>query len=118
MPSVETTKPMINQMDVIQSAWNQIRTQLENEKDRIYQALANYPPPIAACDQQFNYLLEEQVQISRELVRLNETMDASLLVEDPIRLMDEFLRSSSYLETQAGQTIKSYLKQELSRLYS
>jgi hypothetical protein len=117
MPSFETTKPMIKQMDVIQSAWNQIRTQLENEKDRIYQALANYPPPIAACDQQFNYLLEEQTQISREFVRLNEAMRASLMTKDAIRLMDEFIRSSSYLDTQAGQTIKSYLKEELSRLY-
>jgi hypothetical protein len=48
MPSLETGKPTISQMDVIKSAWNKIRTQLENEKARIYQAIGNYPPPTQA----------------------------------------------------------------------
>jgi hypothetical protein len=103
-------------MDVIQFAWNKIRTQLENEKVRIYQAIGNYPPPIAACDQQFNYLLEEQTRISRELGRLNEAINASLTIGDPIQLIDEFIQSSSYVDVEAEQTIRSYLKEGLSRL--
>jgi hypothetical protein len=116
MPSFETGKPTIHQMDVIQFAWNKIRTQLENEKVRIYQAIGNYPPPIAACDQQFNYLLEEQIWISRELGRLNEAINASLTIGDPIQLIDEFIQSSSYVDAEAEDTIRSYLKEGLSRL--
>jgi len=116
MPSLETGKPTISQMDVIKSAWNKIRTQLENEKARIYQAIGNYPPPIAACDQQFNYLLEEQTRISRELVRLNEATTASLTIADSIELIDEFIRSSGYVDPEAEQTIRSYLQEGLSRL--
>jgi len=115
MPSLETGKPTISQMDVIKSAWNKIRTQLENEKARIYQAIGNYPPPIAACDQQFNYLLEEQTRISREFVRLNEATNASLAIGDPIKLIDEFIRTSSYIDTEAEQAIRLYLNDGLSR---
>ena len=116
MPSFEIEKPTMNQMDIIQSAWDQIRKQLEHEKVRIYEALGNYPPPIAACDQQFNYLLEERAQISRELVRLDEATRASLTTADLIQLIDEFIESSSYVDTEAEQSIRVYLQERLSRL--
>ena len=116
MPSLETEKPTIRQMDVIQSAWNQISAQLETEKVRIYEALGNYPPPIAACDQQFNYLLEERTRIARELDRLNEATTASLTIEDSIKRMNAFMRSSSYVDPEAEQTIRSSLQEELARL--
>ena len=44
--------------------------QLENEKRRINDEITNYPTPIAGCDAQFNFLLEEQARIARELTRL------------------------------------------------
>ena len=44
--------------------------QLENEKRRINDEITNYPTPIAGCDAQFNFLLEEQARIDRELTRL------------------------------------------------
>jgi DNA-binding SARP family transcriptional activator len=116
MPSLETEKPTISQMDVIQSAWNQIRAQLETEKARLYEAIGNYPSPIAGCDQQFNYLLEEQSKISRELYRLNGAATANLTIADSIELIDEFIRSSGYVDPEAEQTIRSYLQEGLSRL--
>jgi len=115
MQSLETEKPTIRQMDVIKSVWNKIRAQLETEKARIYEAIGSYPSPIAACDQQFNYLLEEQTRISRELVRLNEATTASLTIADSIELIDEFIRSSGYVDPEAEQTIRSYLQEGLSR---
>jgi len=116
MQSLETEKPTIRQMDVIKSVWNKIRAQLETEKARIYEAIGSYPAPIAGCDQQFNYLLEEQTRISRELVRLNEATTASLTIADSIELIDEFIRSSGYVDPEAEQTIRSYLQEGLSRL--
>ena len=43
---------------------------LEAEKRRLYEEIRNYPTPIAGCDQQFNYLLEQQARIAAELNRI------------------------------------------------
>lgn len=43
---------------------------LEAELARTYEEISNYPPPIPACDEQFNYLLEKRDQLLRELARL------------------------------------------------
>ena len=47
--------------------------ELENEKRRINEEIRTYPTPIAGCDAQFNYLLEEQARIVKELDRLRES---------------------------------------------
>jgi hypothetical protein len=44
--------------------------ELENEKRRINEEIRNYPTPIAGCDAQFNFLVEEQARIVKELDRL------------------------------------------------
>jgi hypothetical protein len=40
------------------------------EKQRLYQEIRSYPTPIAGCDQQFNYLLEQQASVAAELSRI------------------------------------------------
>jgi hypothetical protein len=107
MPTVATQIPVSNRIELVNTAWNQLKTQLENEKARIYQELGSYPSPIAACDQQFNYLLEEQRRILAELARLNEAAAQSLTAEDPARLIDDFIRSSSCIGPEARQTIRA-----------
>jgi hypothetical protein len=52
----------------------EVACQLEQEKQRIYTELRSYPPPITACDQQFNYLLERQATVNAALSRLNAAM--------------------------------------------
>jgi hypothetical protein len=44
------------------------------EKQRLYQEIRNYPTPIAGCDQQFNYLLEQQASVSAELGRIQASL--------------------------------------------
>ena len=46
--------------------------ELEERKAQLYAEIKNYPTPIAGCDQQFNYLLEELAKVSGELARLGE----------------------------------------------
>jgi hypothetical protein len=48
---------------------------LEAERRRLYEEIRNYPTPIAACDQQFNYLLEQQAQVTAELNRVRSRVD-------------------------------------------
>jgi len=80
--------------------WNTIRTQLENQKARIYEEIGHYPPPIAACDQQFNHLLEEQTRILGELARLNEAENNNLTADDPIQVLTDFIKSSPYIDSE------------------
>ena len=49
-----------------------LRKQLERQKEQIYTEIQAYPFPIPACDQQYNYLLEERARIRRELRRLEQ----------------------------------------------
>lgn len=116
MLSLETGKPTMSQMDVIQSAWAKIRAHLETEKARIYEAIIHYPTPIAGCDQQFNYLLEEQTRIRHELDRLNETSNESLPSGDVLQQINEFISSSSYVDPETQQAIRSYLQEGLSQI--
>jgi hypothetical protein len=37
--------------------WAEFEDHLEGTRSAILAEIRNYPPPIAACDQQFNYLL-------------------------------------------------------------
>ena len=106
MPSLETWQPTIRQTDDVKSVWNKVRTVLEHEKARIYEQIGGYPPPIAACDQQFNDLLEKQTKILRELARLKEAEAESLTAGDPSKVIYEFIRSSPYIDSETEQTIK------------
>jgi hypothetical protein len=51
---------------------DRIREQLEAERHRVNEEIRTYPTPIAACDAQFNYLLEERARIALELDGLED----------------------------------------------
>ena len=40
---------------------------LRSEKAQIRREISAYPPPIPACDAQFNYLLEQRNRVAQEL---------------------------------------------------
>jgi hypothetical protein len=50
---------------------------LEAEKARLYEEIRRYPTPITACDQQFNWLLEQQTRVIAELRRLHSSIPPS-----------------------------------------
>ena len=87
--------------------WQTIKDHLENERQRINEEIRNYPPPIPACDAQFNYLLEERNRIAQELDRMKEPAEQSLMQKDAIRYIDEFIKSSRFISSEAEQRIRS-----------
>jgi hypothetical protein len=64
---------------LLESAWERIQAQ----KKRIDEEIRNYPRPIAACDLQFNYLLEERARTAGELNRVYEAWK-KLLAGEPL----------------------------------
>lgn len=102
--------------DRIKLLWSRIKQHLEEEKRRIYDEIRNYPPPIPACDAQFNHLLEERRKISRELTELEQLSRQDLTLEQHMKLIDRFITSSIYINDQTDPEIRSRLKESLSEL--
>jgi hypothetical protein len=108
MSPSENDNRIATRIDVVRSAWNRIRVDLENQRDRINHEIGHYPTPIAGCDQQFNYLLEQRAGISAECRRLNEAQNQSHGAEDPLKVLDDFIRSSNYIEQAVGSAIRRF----------
>ena len=96
-----------NTFDVI---WKEIKVHLETEKNRVVEAIRNYPPPITACDEQFDQLLEDREAISRELARLREAHEASQSVADPSAVIQKCTSGSPFVSAAAAKRICAQLK--------
>jgi hypothetical protein len=72
-------------------AWQMVKDQLEVERHRIFEEIRSYPPPITACDQQFNYLLSQRESIAHEIRQLAE------ISPDRSALLREFVLASRHL---------------------
>jgi len=70
------------------SDWAELRRQLQSLARRIGEEIRTYPPPITACDAQFNHLLELRRLLPQELERLDAAAG------DPAARVEEFIRSS------------------------
>ena len=91
------------------TAFERIKEHLENERHRINEEIKNYPPPIPACDAQFNYLLEERVTIGQELERLRALNREGLTRAVGHRSIEQFIESSPYINGEVEQRFRSYL---------
>ncbi len=66
--------------------WHSFRLRLEALKDTVAEEIRSYPPPIPACDAQFNRLLELRRLLPQDLARLDRAAnDKSITIEDFIR---------------------------------
>jgi hypothetical protein len=116
MPSADKDNRIAARSDAVRSAWARIRVDLENQRDRINHEIGLYPTPIAGCDQQFNYLLEQRARISAECRQLKEAENQSLSGEDPLKVLDDFIRSSNTIEKGVGSAIRRFMTEALSSL--
>jgi hypothetical protein len=95
---LKTRNATSKQRKIAQSFWSKLRTDLEQEKADIYEQIGHYPTPIAACDQQFNYLLHKHRKVLQALAALNEAEQESLTAADPLKVVAEYMRSSTSQE--------------------
>jgi hypothetical protein len=88
----------------------EIRQYLEAEKLRIYQEIRQYPPPIPACDVQFNGLLAERATILQEISRVDTILKQELSEEERVGLLDQFMQTSHYGNEDELANIRHSLK--------
>ena len=91
---------------LIEAAWQRIRQHLEAEKQQIFQEIRHYPPPIPACDVQFNGLLTERAAILQALGQVESILHQGLTGEDAVGLLDDFLRTSPYVDAALAERIR------------
>lgn len=109
MPSTHDPHPVQREAESEEFVWKQIRIVLEEKRDRICNEIANYPPPISDCDEQFNYLLEERGRVSRELARVDAAASVQLSIAACRKFLDELVASSDLISDEAAQRLRSYL---------
>lgn len=67
--------------------------QLEAHKAQLIREIRNYPPPIPACDAQFNYLLEKRDHLSLNLNRLYQLSSGAPLPDEDYHALEQFLNT-------------------------
>ena len=77
------------------SPWSELEDHLEAARRSILAEIRNYPAPIAACDQQFNHLLEQRDRIAEALSRLaSMRLASSAPTEADVKVLMEFIKAS------------------------
>ncbi len=87
----------------MESVWEELRGYLEKKKRQIGAEILHYPPPIPACDAQFNFLLEERTRIAQEIGRLENLAQESRTHPNPLQLIEAFVVSSTDMDDQVKQ---------------
>ena len=72
---------------------------LATAKGRVSEAIRNYPPPIPACDQQFNHLLEERHRLGAALRRLDAIKEQIFPARERLEAIQALIRESPDLES-------------------
>lgn len=111
MPSTKANKKVDTQAEIalIESVWESMREHLENERHRVIEEIKKYPTPIAGCDAQFNYLLEERARIAQELDQLKALARERLTRQAHLELIGKFIASSNYIDGDMAQQLRSSL---------
>lgn len=86
--------------------WKAIRDHLEGLRKPVEDAIRAYPPPIPACDAQYNHLLEERDRIGRELKRLDALLDERA-GGDALAAAEGFIGSSPCIDDKAAGRIRA-----------
>jgi len=86
-----------------------IRDRLLALKKPVDAEIRAYPPPIPACDAQFNYLLDRRAALSRALVQLDEIAQTELPPAAKARALDAVIDSCTEIDPEMAETLRARL---------
>ena len=84
----------------LKTMWQVVEELLLVEKQRVADEIAFYPPPIPACDAQFNYLLEQRAEIAEALWQWRQ-----LAVAGAVEEVEGFLTAVSCISPHTRNTL-------------
>ena len=84
-----------------------LKSQLEKVKTRINKEIGNYPPPIPACDAQFNYLLEERSKISKALKQVDTLLMKCGTEIIEIETIEELIKMSNQIDDGMAERLRA-----------
>ena len=84
-----------------QQPWQLLKAHLEEKKREIVEQILYYPPPIPACDAQYNYLLAERDRLTQAIG----------IIEDgsPNSSLDMLLAATSDLAKETAVAVQELL---------
>jgi hypothetical protein len=85
--------------------WAEVTGLLAGRKEDLHRAIASYPTPIAGCDEQFDYLLEQQARIADELAGACNAMAQPAAAGESLRAFCDFVRWSRCLDEDSKQRL-------------
>lgn len=109
--NARTPETTASAMCVVNAAWAMIKNHLSQRRDQIYEEIRAYPPPIPACDEQYNHLLEKRAKIVRELARLDRAIEKGRTALVPAGHVERFMQSSSDMDADIVQNVRGLLNQ-------
>lgn len=80
----------------IDARWQAVRDALEARQRALRELINAYPPPIPACDAQFNHLLDQRRALAEELRDLDALRPALTTRGEDV--LAAFLRTSQFVE--------------------
>jgi hypothetical protein len=80
----------------LEEVCQRIKRQLEAEKARLIDEIAQYPRPIPACDAQFNYLLEKRGEILQALGQVHHVLHQELSASARAEALETLMATSRY----------------------
>lgn len=83
--------------------WHEIQEALRNRQAAIIDEIRHYPPPIPACDAQFNHLLEARTLIRQELRRVEQLIQ--LDAKHSAQALADFINQSQFLHSNFAHKI-------------
>jgi hypothetical protein len=96
--------------------WTELEDHLEDARKSILAEIRSYPPPIAACDQQFNYLLEQRERVAGELSRLSSMRRNASTAKTDAEALLEFINASDCIAHELRARLVQLLSQRFGEL--
>ena len=96
------------------NALKDFKVYLLAERDKVNEQIGSYPPPIPACDAQFNYLLDERTRISNELKFVDTAMTKCLSGSIDIEEIEQLIASSARTDNKIVAKLRSFLNPNVS----
>lgn len=94
----------------LHQAWQLIHPQIAAKKKQIAAEILYYPPPIPACDAQFNFLLAERARVHQLWGQLESWQNGEFTEQEQLEWLETFLAASSDLDEQTEQEVRSLMK--------